>query len=160
MSASRYQGGRNGARIPNVEVMSLLQDMLPRLGRAQRCIARAVPDDPEYFVSQSVSVLAQRCGVSTGSIAKFCKRLDLKGISALKITIARELGEPSIIPEESCPPTDGVPSILTSVLERHIENLRQTFKFNSTDSLDSAVNHLLKAQPIFIFSTGLSFPMS
>jgi DNA-binding MurR/RpiR family transcriptional regulator len=140
--------------------MPLLQGMLPSLKRAQRRIAEAVLDDPEQFVSHSISELAAEYGVSAGSIVIFCKSLGLRGFPALKIAIARELSEPVLLSGESSHPQHGVPSILEEVFERHVESLRQTFKLNTTESFETAVKFLLKAKRIVLFSIGLSYPIA
>src|SRR5579871_1930921 len=149
-----------GPTIPNGALMPLLQDMFPRLGGARRRIAGAVLNDPEYFVSHSVSELARHCGVGTASLVYFCRFLGLKGISAFKIAIARELGKPSLIPEHSFHSKDRVPSILDSVFESHLKTLRQTLALNSTGSFESAVSNLHKARRILVFSPGLTCPIS
>ena len=92
MQSGSWQRTRN----PKVALMPLIQGMLPSLKRAQRRIAEAVLDDPEQFVSHSISELAADYGVSAGSIVIFCKSLGLRGFPALKIAIARELSEPAV----------------------------------------------------------------
>lgn len=153
-------GSLQGARNPNAALMPLIQGMLPSLKRAQRRIAEAVLDDPEQFVSHSISELAADYGVSAGSIVIFCKSLGLKGFPALKIAIARELSEPVLLSGTTLHSQDGVPSILEEVFERHVESLRQTFKLNTTESFETAVKYLLKAKHIVLFSIGLSYPIA
>jgi RpiR family transcriptional regulator, carbohydrate utilization regulator len=153
-------GSLQGARSPNAALMPLIQGMLPSLKRAQRRIAEAVLDDPEQFVSHSISELAADYGVSAGSIVIFCKSLGLKGFPALKIAIARELSEPVLLSGTTLHSQDGVPSILEEVFERHVESLRQTFKLNTTESFETAVKYLLKAKHIVLFSIGLSYPIA
>jgi DNA-binding MurR/RpiR family transcriptional regulator len=153
-------GSLQGARNPNAALMPLIQGMLPSLKRAQRRIAEAVLDDPEQFVSHSISELAADYGVSAGSIVIFCKSLGLKGFPALKIAIARELSEPVLLSGTTLHSQDGVPSILEEVFERHVESLRQTFKLNTTESFETAVKYLLKAKRIVLFSIGLSYPIA
>ncbi len=149
-------------RTPNPKrfLMPLIQGTLPSLKRAQRRIAEAVLDDPEQFVSHSISELAATYGVSAGSIVIFCKSLGLRGFPALKIAIARELSEPVLLSGQSFHPQTGFPSILEEVFERHVESLRQTFKLNTTDSFETAVKYLLKAKRIVLFSIGLSYPIA
>jgi DNA-binding MurR/RpiR family transcriptional regulator len=156
MQSGSWQGTHN----PKVALMPLIQGRLPSLKRAQRRIAEAVLDDPEQFVSHSISELATDYGVSAGSIVIFCKSLGLKGFPALKIAIARELSEPVLLFGESIRQQEGSPSILEEVFERHVESLRQTFKLNTPDSFETAVKFLLKAKRIVLFSTGLSYPIA
>jgi DNA-binding MurR/RpiR family transcriptional regulator len=147
-------------RDPKVALMPLIQGRMPSLKRAQRRIAEAVLDDPEQFVSHSISELARDYGVSAGSIVIFCKSFGLRGFPALKIAIARELSEPVLLSGERINPQEGFPSILEDVFERHVDSLRQTFKLNTADSFETAVKFLLKAKRIVLFSIGLSYPIA
>jgi DNA-binding MurR/RpiR family transcriptional regulator len=152
--------GWPGTRSPKTALMPLIQGLMPGLKRAQRRIAEAVLEDPEQFVSHSISELAADYGVSAGSIVIFCKSLGLRGFPALKIAIARELSEPVLLSGENAHQQQPFPSILADVFDRHVESLRQTFKLNTTESFETAVKFLLKAKRIVLFSIGLSYPIA
>jgi RpiR family carbohydrate utilization transcriptional regulator len=152
--------GWNQTRGPKVALMPLIQGMLPSLKRAQRRIAEAVQEDPEQFISHSISELAKEYGVSAGSIVIFCKSLGLRGFPALKIALARELSDPVLFLGENRPPHAGLPPVLDQVFERHVESLRQTLKLNTSAAFESAVERLLKARRIVFFSIGLSYPIA
>jgi RpiR family carbohydrate utilization transcriptional regulator len=141
-------------------LMPLIQGRLPTLKRAQRRIAEAVVGDPEQFISHSISELAADCGVSAGSIVIFCKSLGLRGFPALKIALARELSEPVLLSGDKTAPSTGLPSMLETVFERHVESLRQTLKLNTPESFHAAVKFLLKTRHIVLFSIGLSYPVA
>jgi len=145
---------------PKVALLPLIQGMLPTLKRAQRRIAEAVLADPEQFVSHSISELAADYGVSPGSIVIFCKSVGLKGFPALKIALARELSEPVLFSGEKRHPQTGLAGVLQDVFERHVESLQQTLKLNPPDSFAAAVNALLKARRIVLFSIGMSYPVA
>lgn len=149
-----------GTHDPKVALLPLIQGMLPTLKRVQRRIAEAVVVDPEQVVSHSIAQLAVDYGVSAGSVVIFCKSLGLKGFPALKIAIARELSEPVLLSGKRIHQRNGFPSILEEVFERHVESLRQTLKLNTPDAFDAAVESLLKARRIVLFSIGLSYPVA
>ncbi len=157
------QAGQKG-RTARREVPSLLpyiQGLVPSLKRAQRRIAEALTSDPEQFITRPIAELAKGCGVSTGSIVLFCKSLGLKGLPALKISVARELAVP-VLPffSKEIEDQDGAPLILQRVFEEHVESLHQTLKLNKTNALTTAVEVLLKAKRIALFSIGLSYPVA
>lgn len=138
----------------------VIQGMLPTLRRAQRRIAEALLDDPEQFISHSISDLAAACGVSAGSIIIFCKSLGLPGFSALKIALARELSEPVLPSARATGQATRLPSVLQEVFDRHFESLRQTLELNPPQAFDNAVKSLLKTRRIVLFSIGLSYPVA
>lgn len=151
---------KNLLRGPTVPLLPLVQGLLPTLKRAQRRIAQSVVDDPEAFISSTISELARDCGVSAGSIVIFCKSIGLKGFPALKIALARELSEPVLFPGKKVENQDGIPLIVQRVFEQHVESLRQTLRLNTAETLNTAVEFLLAAKRIVLFSIGLSYPVA
>ncbi len=142
-------------------LLPLIQGLMPGMKRAQRDIAEAIIRDPEQFISQTISELAQACGVSTGSIVLFCRALGLKGFPALKIALARELAEPVLpIFNKQMKGQEETPQILQRVLEEHVASLQQTLNLNTAQSLNAAAGVLLKARRIVLFSIGLSYPVA
>jgi len=156
----KFERGAWGAHHSSGALLPLIQGMVPTLKRAQRRIADAVINDPEQFISHSISELAVECGVSTGSIVIFCKSLGLKGFPSLKIALARELSEAVLRTGDRSRPPRGLQAVLQGVFERHISSLRQTLKLNAPDAFERAVKHLLKTRRIVLFSIGLSYPVA
>ena len=155
------------SRAHGVELLPFIRGLLPTFRRAQRRIADAVLNDPERFISRPISQLAKDCGVSPGSIVLFCQSLKLAGLPALKIALARELAAPMLpFLNKEFEHRDGASAILQRVLEQHIESLHQTFKLNAVGKLNAAsalgeaVEVVLKAKRIVLFSIGLSYPVA
>jgi DNA-binding MurR/RpiR family transcriptional regulator len=135
--------------------------LLPSLKRVPRRIADVLLKDPEQFISSPISRLAGICEVSKGSIVLFCKSLGLKGLPALKITLARELAGP-VLPHlnHNTKGQHETPLILQRVYDEHYECLQQTLKLTSAKELTAAADTLHKAQRILLFSRGLSYPVA
>jgi RpiR family transcriptional regulator, carbohydrate utilization regulator len=140
-------------------LLLLIRGQLSFFKRAQRRIAEALLNDPETFISHSVSELAKLSGVSTGSVVQFCKSLGLPGLPTLKISLARELAE-AVLPSAESPGPRGAASILHRVSSEHIRSLRETLKLNSPDTLTEAATTLGHARRIVLFSIGLSHPVA
>jgi len=134
--------------------------LLPTLKRAQRQIARAIVDDPEQFITQSISDLAERCGISAGSVVSFCKSLGLTGFPALKIRLARELAEPVLPLTGKNKGERGASAILQQVFHEHVKALHETQRLNSPSSVQAAALTLSEARRIVLFSIGLSYPVA
>ena len=137
-------------------LLPLIQGRLPTLRRAQRRIGEELVKDPEQFISQPVAALAKRCRVSPGSIVIFCKSLDLKGLPALKMGLARELSEALFTSHDK----PGMPDPLQRVFDEHIKALQETLRLNAPETLDAAVKLLSKAHRTVLFSIGLSYPVA
>jgi RpiR family carbohydrate utilization transcriptional regulator len=140
-------------------LLPVIQGLLPTLKRAQRRIAKALLDDPEQFITHSISDLAENSGASTGSIVMFCKQMGFKGFPAFKISLARELAAP-VLPSFNKKASDEPPSVLERVFEEHIASLRGTMRLNSPEDLIAAAKSLGNARRIVLFSIGLSYPVA
>lgn len=129
--------------------------------RAQRRIADHLLGDPEQFIDRPIAELASACGVSTGSIVHFSKSLGLRGLPGLRIALARELAEP-VLPLTVARPRSGggAVSVIQRVLEEHVESLRQTLRLNPASTVSRAIDALLRAERIVLFSIGLSYSVA
>ncbi|MDE3179942.1 MAG: MurR/RpiR family transcriptional regulator [Acidobacteriota bacterium] len=133
-----------------------MQGRLPTFKKAQRRIAEEMIRDPEEFISQPISELSQRCKVSPGSIVMFCKLFGLKGLPALKITLARELSGPLFMSRDrskTAPP-------LQRIVDEHIKALRETLRLNPPKTLKRAAKFINGASRTVLFSIGLSYPIA
>jgi RpiR family transcriptional regulator, carbohydrate utilization regulator len=161
---SKKKAGKRGAALkainPGASLVPLIRGRIPSLKRAQRRIAKEIVRDPELFIVQSISELAGRCRVSTGSIVHFCRSLGLRGFPHLKVALARGLSEPLFPSGRKAGAKQGAGEILEMVFQEHTQALRDTLQLNSAATLDSAVKVLLKARRIFLFSIGLSYPVA
>ncbi len=154
------RGRGTGARSQRISLLPLISGLLPTLKRAKRRIAEAVLNDPERFITRSISELATDCGVSAGSIVIFCRSMGLRGFPALKIALARELSEQVLLPREKIENQGGIPSVVQRVFEQHIESLRQTLQLNTAETLNTAAKFLGDGKRIVLFSMGLSYPVA
>ena len=156
---SRVEHSRSARPDLDIGLLPYIQGLLPNLKRAQRRIAEAVLSDPERFISDPISELAGACKVSTGSIVLFCRSLGLRGFSALKIALARDLAE-TVLSLGRTPRSYRGALGPDDVFEYHIESLRQTLKLNKPASFNAVVRSLLRAKRIVLFSIGLSYPVA
>ena len=117
-------------------------------------------DDPERFLTQSVSELATHCGVSAGSIVLFCQFLGLRGLPMLRISLARELAS-QVLPSFHDDPTPrNGSSIFQKVFQEHVQSLDETLRLNPPETLQAAAEALHKARWIVLFSIGLSYAVA
>lgn len=76
--------------IPVEGIVERIRELRPRLPEAQRAIAELVLDDPARVSAMTILDLADTCQVSTGSITRFCRTLDLAGYAALRLALAAD----------------------------------------------------------------------
>lgn len=73
-------------------VVDRIRGLLPGLPEAQRAAASLILADPAAVARMTILDLADACGVSTGSITRFCRSLGLPGYAALRIALASDTG--------------------------------------------------------------------
>ncbi|MEU7834131.1 MurR/RpiR family transcriptional regulator [Nonomuraea sp. NPDC049129] len=73
-------------------VIERIRALLPTMPGAQRTIAELALGDPAAVARLTIVELAERCGVSTGTITRFCRSLNLNGYAALRIALASDSG--------------------------------------------------------------------
>ncbi|MEW2546850.1 MurR/RpiR family transcriptional regulator [Streptomyces sp. NPDC047002] len=73
-------------------VTDRIRELLPTLPEAQHTTARLILEDPAAAARMTILDLADACGVSTGSITRFCRSLGLPGYSALRLALATDTG--------------------------------------------------------------------
>ncbi|MEU8568999.1 MurR/RpiR family transcriptional regulator [Streptomyces pathocidini] len=73
-------------------IVARVRELLTGLPEAQRALAELVLDDPAAVARMTILDLADACGVSTGSITRFCRTLGLSGYAALRLALAADRG--------------------------------------------------------------------
>jgi DNA-binding MurR/RpiR family transcriptional regulator len=77
---------------PPSGVIERIRTLLPTMSVAQRLLAELVLTDPAAAARMTILDLAERCGVSTGTITRFCRTLGIDGYASLRIALASEGG--------------------------------------------------------------------
>jgi DNA-binding MurR/RpiR family transcriptional regulator len=133
------------------------------LGRLSPAAQRAVHffrDNREEVLIASASALAEKAGVSDATVIRTAKALGFSGMDELRRTLAAEL-------RENLSPSSRLTSTLSEVggdlevafnmtldiHQRSLENLRRDI---TADYFRTAVQHIGKAQRVFIFGMGPS----
>lgn len=106
-----------------------------------------------YF---SVTQLAQRCGVSESTIIRFCRAAGYRGYQELKLSLAREQGEPPGNLSEDIQPTDSLAMVVQKVSYANLTSIQDTLKVLSLDELQKAIHILSHASRVEFFGVGAS----
>jgi DNA-binding MurR/RpiR family transcriptional regulator len=73
-------------------VIERVRALLRSMPDAQRSLAELILADPGAVAGMTILELADRCRVSTGTITRLCRTLDLTGYAALRIALAADSG--------------------------------------------------------------------
>ena len=132
----------------------LLHKMEGRLGqfsKTDRKIAEVILADPKAAVEYTMEQLAQKAGVSQGSIHNFSSKLCGGGYAKLKILLAQEMGTYQQMDTDLVGAQDSMEQVLHKVIGELENAYRQTAAMNDPETMVRVANMLLKAKRIEIY---------
>lgn len=146
------------AAAPDIQVR--IADAYRDLPDAQRAIADALMGDPLLGALWGIEAMAERAGVSVGSVIRLSKRLGYRGFSdfrdALRAACSTRSGESEL--EDLEVPTD-LYGTLAEVVQRDSQHLNRMIKMVDHDTLDSAARALREARHRVILGRGVGHVM-
>lgn len=142
------------------DIQVRLKDLYHELPEALRRIADALMSDPLLGALWGIEEMAERSGVSVGTVMRFAKRLGYRGFSEFRDALreacqARSEGEPLEALEA---PTD-VFWALAEVARRDGENLERLLRTVAKPTLEAATQLLTRAQHRVLLGRGVSHVM-
>ncbi|MDZ7548782.1 MurR/RpiR family transcriptional regulator, partial [Clostridium perfringens] len=66
---------------------------LTNLTENEKTLVTYMQDNPEIFVKMSAAEISEACFISTSTIYRLCQKLDLIGLSELKIQVSSSINE-------------------------------------------------------------------
>jgi DNA-binding MurR/RpiR family transcriptional regulator len=142
------------------EIQLRLQDIYHELPEAMRRIADALMADPLLGALWGIETLAERAGVSMGTVMRFSKKLGYRGFSDFR----EALREACRVRSEGAPlealeaPTD-VFWALSEVARRDQENLNRLLNAVDRATLEAAIQLLIRSQHRLLLGRGVSHVM-
>lgn len=117
--------------------------------------------NPKMVVDMTVGELAKECGVSEASVSRFCKRIELKGLHHLKISLARELVDAQDDGEISGHiSVDDMEGSLRGILSNKMEELRQTVAMIDREELKKILDVINNADTVLMAAVGNTIPVA
>jgi DNA-binding MurR/RpiR family transcriptional regulator len=142
----------------NVDVMTELQRSYADLTQAQKRIAEAIVDNPEFVAFATVDKLSARLGIASSTIVRFAYRLGLDGYPELQERV-RALVRTRFRGSEDAGDEGTVAhlgdSTAAASLRHDLDNLRHTIAELDAANLDKAIG-LITAAPRVFFTGGLA----
>ncbi|WP_136706167.1 MurR/RpiR family transcriptional regulator [Agromyces sp. H66] len=143
-------------------VLVRIRAMLPELRPSEQRIASLLIAEPSVIAKLSIAELAARCGTSTTSVVRFCKRIGYEHLKDLRMDmlreVARETFETAGLPEVSgdIDRDDRLEDIVAKVSTAETLSIADTAKSLDIDALEAAVDAVGDAHRVDIFGVGAS----
>ena len=120
----------------------------------EKRIADYILQDSEKVVEASAQELAKESETSPAAWIRFSKKLGYKGLTALKVDLAKDDKDSDDLYQVLIEENDSIETMVRKVQKISQRTIEQTYKLLSPDSLKSAIQHLLNAENIYLIGMG------
>lgn len=135
----------------NTNIFAQLKSEYPFLSRVEKSIADEILRAPGEFITCSMTELAEKAGVSQGSINNFAKKFSLGGFSALKLKVAASLTAHEEEPFEVIDSAKGVKAAMELKIKEDMAAFHNTLELNDEATLKGTVDRILAAKKIEVY---------
>ena len=147
----------------HVDVMTELQKNYADLTQAQKRIAEAIVDNPEFVAFATVDKLSARLGIASSTIVRFAYRLGLDGYPELqervRVLVRSRLRGADNEGDDSSVAHLG-DSTAAASLRHDLDNLRNTITELNAETLEKAIDVIVGARRVFFIGGLASGPLA
>jgi RpiR family transcriptional regulator, carbohydrate utilization regulator len=139
-------------------ILSRIRVALDSLNPAVRRVAELVLEQPGRVVHLPIAELASLADVSEGTVIRFCTSVSCKGYQALKLALAADLAQPTLVLQEDITTSDAADPAMVAqkVFASDILALQDTLKLLDPPALMRAVKAIEAASELAFFAVGSS----
>lgn len=131
---------------------------IKKLTNNEKQIVDFILENPDTFLNMSSDQICKECFVSTTTLYRLCQKLNLSGLSELKVKISGSIN--SYLKENKdfdfdfpVKQNQSHYEILTKILEDYDQTLLSTFNLFSLEQLRLSVNAMKKAKQIDVYTS-------
>ncbi len=136
--------------------MKMLAGMLAQLPASERKSAEYILEHPREAVDCTANDLGVRAGTSGAAVIRLCKSLGLQGYQDLKVRIAADLAKPAEPGYRDIEPGESFAAIVQKTANNSMKSLRDSAEIINYETLQRAVDALLRADNVHFFGIGAS----
>lgn len=159
--AAKKRGPVTGGGKPVSGVLSLIKTKRNGASPKTAAFFDTILDDPEAFMSMSISEISEVAGLSNAMIVKICReQLGLSGVQQLKISVGQDIVTPTQFIHEDLLSNDDVPTVTKKVFHANIAALQDTLQVLQSDDMARAVELVLGAERVELYGIGSAAPIA
>lgn len=143
-------------------VLTDVRQALPRLSSAEARVAEAVIDDPTLVVDLTITELANVCGTSLSTVARFCQTLGFSGYRDFRMEVASALSREQAerdrfgLADSDISPDDPASDVVSKIAFQEVLAIEQTAHALDTAVLDRVVDAIAGARHVDVYGFGAS----
>lgn len=145
-----------------LDVLSNARQALPRLSSSEARVAEAIIADPTLVVDLTITDLAQRCGTSLSTVARFCQTLGYTGYREFRMEVARSISREAAerdrfgLADSDINPDDAATDVVAKIAFHEVLAIEQTAQGLDVAVLDRVVDAIANAGHVDLYGFGAS----
>jgi DNA-binding MurR/RpiR family transcriptional regulator len=133
------------------DIVDLIRRAMPSLRESERQVAETVLGDLNIAMTASASEIADRAGVSTASITRFCQALGFANMRDFKLCVAQNLAISAHFMANSVEPSDSYEELVRSVVDGLSSDIAGVSHSINIERLSAALGIVSDARRILVF---------
>jgi RpiR family carbohydrate utilization transcriptional regulator len=141
-------------------VLSRLRAAHSSVFQAGQKVTDYVLANPQNVIHASVTEVAEASGVSEASVVRLCQHVGYRGFQDFKVSLARDMLEPTKFIHEDVKPGDAIATVARKVIESDISALTETLKVLDMAEMQRAAELILNAERVEFYGIGSAGPIA
>lgn len=144
------------------DILSTLQNGIPKFSKGQRLIAKYITESYDKAAFMTASKLGKTVGVSESTVVRFAVELGFDGYPSMQKAIQEMVRNrlTSVQRIEVANDRFGDQDVVSMVLHSDAEKLRQTAEVLDREAFGEAVEAVLKAKRVFVLGVRSAAPLA
>jgi len=140
----------------SANLLKSITDARPKLRKSEQKVADFVLANPEDVIHMRIVDLASEANVSEPTVVRFCRALHYDGFQDFKLTLAQGLASNPNFEQFALDSKDTVSEFKQKIFDSMIGNLINIRDQLDAETLESAIDSLVKAKRIEFYGFGAS----
>lgn len=135
-------------------MLTRIEAQQPSLSKSEQRVAAFVLQQPRAAVDMAIATLAERVGVSTPTVIRFCRSLGCKGYQDFKLLLAQDLASSARYAHREVESNESASELTAKVIDGAIASLLKVRNALNPARLQQAIDLLAAAQRIEFYGLG------
>lgn len=137
-------------------MLSLIEQRLPDLSRAEQRVARWVLEHPRQAASSKLAAVAGASDTSEPTVIRFCRHVGLEGFREFTIRLTEALSRPAVYVHRNVSKDDTAADAVSKVMDASIRALIDVRALASSMPFEKAIPSMSAARQLVFFGLGAS----
>ncbi|MCI5773785.1 MAG: MurR/RpiR family transcriptional regulator [Erysipelotrichaceae bacterium] len=120
----------------------------------EKAIAEYILEHRNETIEKSAQELGMITKTSAAAWIRFAQKLGYKGLTAMKVDIAKDSQDEAELFNEIIEENDTLSTMVRKVYQMSLQHIDKTYKLLNNENLQTAIDHLLQAKRIFLVGIG------